>query len=213
MASDHDVTGYDVTQSRTVYSGRVISLRVDEVRMSDGSVATRDVVEHPGAVAVVALDESGRVVTVTQYRHPLKQRLVELPAGLLDVEGEPALRAAQRELAEEAGLAADEWHVLLDLFTSPGMCDEAVRIFLARGLRESDPGFSPEHEELELTVERRPLDELVADALAGRLGNSLAVAGVLAAAHVRDLGLDGARPLGLSALRPADAIWLARPEH
>jgi len=206
-------SGYDVTQSRTVYSGRVISLRVDEVRMSDGSVATRDVVEHPGAVAVVALDEAGRVVTVTQYRHPLKQRLVELPAGLLDVEGEPALLAAQRELAEEAGLAADEWHVLLDLFTSPGMCDEAVRIFLARGLHESDPGFLPEHEELELTVERRPLDDLVADALAGRLGNSLAVAGVLAAAHVRSLGLDGARPAGLSVLRPADAAWPARPEH
>lgn len=205
--------GYGVTESRPVYSGRVISVRVDKVRMSDGSVAERDVVEHPGAVAVVALDDQGQVVTVTQYRHPLKQRLVELPAGLLDVQGEPALLAAQRELAEEAGLAADEWHVLVDLFTSPGMCDEAVRIFLARGLHTSDHRFEPEHEELELTVERRPLDELVTEALAGRLSNSLAVAGVMAAAQVRSHGLDGPQAAGLALLRPADAPWPARPEH
>lgn len=210
MTSTQD---YEVTESRPVYRGRVISVRADEVRMSDGSVATRDVVEHPGAVAVVALDDEGRVVTVTQYRHPLQQRLVELPAGLLDVEGEPALLAAQRELAEEAGLAADEWHVLIDLFTSPGMCNEAVRIFLARGLHDSDHRFEPEHEELELTVDRRPLEELVADALAGRLTNSLAVAGVLAASHVRSLGLDRPDAAGFSLLRPGDAPWPARPTH
>jgi len=200
-----------VTESRPVYSGRVIAVRVDTVRMSDGSLTERDVVEHPGAVAVVALDDEDRVVTVTQYRHPLGQRLVELPAGLLDIEGEPAWTAAQRELAEEAGLVADEWHVLVDLFTSPGMCDEAVRIFLARGLHRSELDFVAEHEELELTVERRPLDELVADAFAGRLGNSLAVAGVLAVAHAHAAGLEGPDAPGLALLRSAASPWPARP--
>src|SRR4051794_19341062 len=98
--------------------------------MPDGSQAFREIVDHPGAVGVLALDSQERVVLVNQYRHAVGRRLDELPAGLLDIAGEPALVAAQRELAEEAGLAAGQWDVLLDLHTSPGFSAEAIRIFL-----------------------------------------------------------------------------------
>jgi ADP-ribose pyrophosphatase len=199
--------GYRVTASREVFAGRVISLRVDTVQMSDGALADREVVAHPGAVAVVALDADGQVVTVSQYRHPVASRLLELPAGLLDVPGEPALAAAQRELAEEAALLADQWWTLIDLLTSPGMSSEAVRVFLARGLREVPPQdrFKPKDEELTMTVRRVALPELVTFALDGRLQNGIAVAGVLAA--------DRALARGLDTLRPAPACWPARPEN
>lgn len=195
---------YQVLSSTHHFRGRVISLRTDELRMSDGAIATREIVEHPGAVGVVALDEDDRVVMVHQYRHPVGRYLDELPAGLLDIAGEPALVAAQRELEEETGLAAAEWHVLIDLFTSPGMSDEAIRVFLARGLSDA-PGeqFVPEHEEITLTVSRVPLAEAVDRALRGELSNAAAVAGVCAAAVAR---ADGWR-----ALRPADAPWPGRP--
>lgn len=184
-----------VTASRPIYAGRVISLRVDSVRMDDGSVADREIVEHPGAVVIVALDEAGRVVLVNQYRHAVGRRLDELPAGLRDVAGEPALQTARRELAEEAGLAAARWDVLLDLHSSPGMSDEAVRVYLARELSERRPnGFTPEHEEVSLSVRRVPLAEAVRLAQAGELTNAAAVAGVLAAAVGQASGWAGLRP-------------------
>ena len=202
--SDQD--DYELLESEEVYGGRIISVRRDQVRMGDGSTAAREVVDHIGAVGVVALDDEGNVVLVNQYRHPVRARLDELPAGLLDKDGEPALEAAQRELAEEAGLAADQWDVLLDLYTSPGVSNEAIRVFLARGLRpiEAD-GFTPEHEEVHLTVDREPLSQAVRRALAGQLTNATAVAGLLAAVH--------GRATGWRDLRPADAPWPARPGH
>ncbi|MDT4950385.1 MAG: 8-oxo-dGDP phosphatase [Pseudonocardiales bacterium] len=201
--SDQDE--YDVVGSEVMYKGRVVTLRRDIVRMSDGSTAVREVVGHPGAVAVVALDETGNVVLVNQYRHAVRARLDELPAGLLDVEGESALDAAKRELAEETALAADEWDVLVDLHSSPGFSNEAVRVYLARGLSPVDDGdvFQPEHEELTLTVERVPLAEAVHQVLSGNLTNASAVAGLLAAVH--------GRATGWRDLRPADAKWPARP--
>lgn len=202
-----DALGYEVVESEPIFGGRVIAVRRDHVRMSDGSVAVREIVEHPGAVGVVALDEDGNVLLVNQFRHPVRARLDELPAGLLDVDGEPALLAAQRELAEEAGVSARDWEVLIDLHTSPGMTDEAIRIFLARDLHDIPAGerFEPEHEEIELTVERVPLDVAVARVQAGNLTNAAAAAGLLAAALCRDRGWTG--------LRPADAPWPARPGH
>jgi 8-oxo-dGTP pyrophosphatase MutT (NUDIX family) len=145
------------------------------------------------------------VVLVNQYRHAVRARLDELPAGLLDLEGESALDAAKRELAEETALAADEWDVLVDLHSSPGFSNEAVRVYLARGLRPVDDGdvFQPEHEELTLTVERVPLAEAVHQVLSGNLTNASAVAGLLAAVH--------GRATGWRDLRPADAKWPARP--
>lgn len=198
---------YTVLASTPRYQGRVISLRTDELRMSDGAIATREIVEHPGAVAIVALDEQDRVVLINQYRHPIGQYLDELPAGLLDVADEPALAAAQRELHEEAGLIAREWHVLVDLYTSPGMTNEAIRVFLARGLVDvpDQERFVPEHEEITLTVTRVPLREALHRALAGKLTNAAAVAGVSAAA--------ACRATGWRMLRPPDAPWAARPGH
>jgi 8-oxo-dGDP phosphatase len=176
---------YETVSSQKIFTGRVISLHTDEVRMSDGSVSRREVVDHPGAVAVVALDDDDRVVLVNQYRHPVGARLDELPAGLLDVTGESLLKAAQRELFEETGLDAAQWFHLLTLHTSPGMTNEKITIFLARGLTESTGHFQAEHEELTMTVTRRPLADAVADAFAGKITNAAAVAGLLAASLVR----------------------------
>jgi ADP-ribose pyrophosphatase len=194
---------YRVVESARVYEGGVIAVRRDELAMPGDTTAVRDVVEHPGAVAVVALDEHDAVVVVRQYRHPVGRPLDELPAGLLDKAGEPALETARRELAEEAGLAADDWHALVDVLTTPGMSNEASRIFLARRLRAVDRDVQ-EHEESEMTSDRVPLDELVDGVLAGRYENSLLVAGVLAA--------QVARADGFSRLRSADAPWSARPQ-
>jgi ADP-ribose pyrophosphatase len=128
-----------------------------------------------------------------------------LPAGLLDVAGEPALAAAERELAEEAALTADEWHVLLDLLVSPGVSSEAIRLYLARGLHDvpASDRFEPEHEELTLAVTRVPLAEARLRVLAGEITNAAAAAGILAAS----LGAAD----GWTGLRPADAPWPARP--
>jgi ADP-ribose pyrophosphatase len=199
-------SGYRTLSSNRIFTGRVISLRSDEVSMPDGSVATRDVVEHPGAVAIVALDDQNRVVLVEQYRQPIGHTLVELPAGLLDVEGESALTGAQRELFEEAALRASSWRVLVDLHTSPGMTDEAIRIFLARGLSDvpAEDRFAPEHEEVGMTVSRLSLDAAIERVLAGELTNAAACAGILAAGAAR-------AGHGFDALRAADSSWAARP--
>lgn len=199
------MTDYQLLDRERCYEGRVLSLYRDTVEMSDGSHAVREVIEHPGAVAVVALYDNDDVVLVNQYRHPVRARLDELPAGLLDVACEPALECARRELAEEARLAAGDWHVLVDLYTSPGMSGEAIRIFLARELRAKDPAasFAAESEELTLSVHRVPLEQAVQRVRSGEITNGPAVAGLLAAECCRF----GA----WTTLRPADAPWPARP--
>ncbi len=173
---------WPVVSSETSFEGGFISVRTDVVRGPDGEEFTRQVVQHPGAVAIVAVDEEDRVLVISQYRHPVQQRLVELPAGLLDVEGEENLPAAQRELAEEARLAATDWSILVDLLTSPGIQDEAVRIYLATGLSavDSPDGFTAAHEEAQMTRHWVPLSELVDLVLSGAVKNALTVAGVLA---------------------------------
>ncbi len=189
----------------TGFSGGVVEVRSDTVRGPSGNRFTRDVVLHPGAVAIVALDESERVVLVHQYRHPVGQRLWEIPAGLLDVAGEDPLAAAARELAEEAHLTASNWRVLADPFSSPGMTTEALRIYLARGLSTPDgERFVGPDEEADMTVCRFPLGELVEAVLAGRLHNPSLVTGVLAAWASRSYG-------GWDSLRPADAAWPVWP--
>ena len=198
MSAPHE---HQVEASDTVFEGRIITVRKDQVTMPGDTTSQRDVVEHPGAVGIAALDDEGRVLLVNQYRHPVGRRLDELPAGLLDKPGEPALAAAQRELAEEAGLAAETWHVLVDALSSPGMSDEAVRVFLARDVRSVERDVQ-EHEEVEMTTSWVPLDDAVRQVLDGRLENALAVIGILAA--------DRARRDGFSGLRPADATWPAQ---
>ena len=189
---------YRVLASENVFDGRVISLRRDTVAMPGGGDSVREIVTHPGAVAIVALDDQDRVVLVRQYRHPVGRHLWELPAGLRDADGEPPLRTAQRELAEETELAASRWSLLAQVYNSPGFSDEQVQVYLAEQLSDvaRPDGFVVEHEEADMTVERVPLDEAVQRVFDGDIRNSSAVVGVLAAARVRS---GGAR------LRPADA--------
>ena len=195
--AEHD---FETLASETVYVGNIFALRADEVSMPGGTSARREVVEHYGAVAVVALDEDGNVVLVYQYRHPVGRRLWELPAGLLDLGGEPPEVTAARELSEEVGLAAAHWQVLVDLDSTPGFSDESVRIFLATGLTDiSRP--EAEHEEADMVVERVPLAEAVRRVFSGDIVNGIAVAGILAAHAVPDR----------EALRPVDAVWTDRP--
>lgn len=185
MTEIRDTAGrWPVTGSQVNARGRIVTLRTDSVRMPGGEIAVREVVEHPGAVAVVALDDRDRVLMIRQYRHPVAAELWELPAGLRDVEGEPLVQAAQRELMEEAGCRARDWRVLTDSYTSPGISTERMRIFLARDLTvvpAAERGYVPEHEEAYLTVEWVPLAEAVRLALCGHLHNGVAVLGILSA--------------------------------
>lgn len=192
---------YPVVAAETVWrSGRVIDVQTDQVQMSDGSTARRDFVVHPGAVGVIALDADHRVLLLRQYRHAVGRQLWEPPAGLLDEPGEDPLAAARRELVEEAHLQADRWDVLLDAFTSPGMSDEAIRIYLARGVTPADgPRFEGRDEEADLTTRWVPLADAVDAVLAGRLHNPMAAMGLLAAD--RQLRSD------FASVRPADTPW------
>jgi len=196
---------WEIRATETPFVGNKTSVRTDEVVMPDGSVVRRDYQVHPGSVAVLALDDEDRVLLIRQYRHPVRQKLWEIPAGLLDVPGENPLHAAQRELYEEAHVKAEDWRVLTDVYTSPGGCDEAIRIFLARGLSEAEgERFEVEHEEIDLEYARVPVSELVRGALAGELHNACLVVGVLSLVAARASG-------GLDGLRAADAEWPARP--
>jgi 8-oxo-dGDP phosphatase len=158
----------------------------------------REFIRHPGAVAVVAVDDDGRVLLIQQYRHPIRSREWEIPAGLLDHPGESLLLAAQRELAEETELGASEWSMLVDLATSPGGSDELVRVFLARGLHAVSGDFVREAEEADIVIRWEPIDAVVAGILDGRLRNGILAAGVLAAAAARLQNWRGLRPAGSS---------------
>lgn len=187
---------FAVVSSRVAYDGAVIRVRVDDVVMPGGRVAAREVVEHPGAVAVVALDQDESVVLIEQYRHPMGRRLWEIPAGLLDVSGEAPAAAAARELAEETGLAARSWAVLVDVATSPGFTTEVVRVFLARELTDVGRTVPDGDEETDLRIVRVSLTDAVDAVRDGRIVNAAAVTGILATAV-----------LGRTGLRPADVAW------
>jgi ADP-ribose pyrophosphatase len=185
------------TLSRTQrYSGPVFTVYTDEVTMSGGGSAERDVTENKGAVGVVAVDDVGRVVLVRQYRHPVHRRLWELAAGLRDVDGEDLEVTAGRELAEEADLLAARWDLLVDLHTSPGFSNETIRIFLARDLSPvpEDQRHERTDEEADLEIAWFDLDEAVAMVLRGEITNAAAVGGLLSAARARDDGWATLRP-------------------
>ena len=191
---------WPVVSSAELARGRLVTVRTDKVRMPDDELAERDVVIHPGAVAVLALDDAQQVLLIRQYRHPVGRLLWEIPAGLRDVSGEPPWATARRELLEEAGYRARDWRVLADYYTSPGFSTERLRVFLARDLEfvpETERDFVPEGEETQLVPAWLPLDEAVRKVLAGELHNGVAALAILAGY--------AARSEGYERLRPADA--------
>nr|WP_237465782.1 NUDIX hydrolase [Leucobacter luti] len=181
--------------------GHVWDVRRDTFEFGDAELV-RDYLDHPGAVAVLALDAEDRVLLIQQYRHAIGHRDWEIPAGLMDMPGESGLVGAQRELAEEADLRAESWGILLDLFLSPGGTSEAMRIFIARDVHEATHDYVRSEEEAELVPHWVPLDDAVAAALDGRIQNAVTVSAVLAAA--------AARAASWRTVRDADLPWTAR---
>lgn len=196
-----------VLRSEVALKGLVWDVVRDRVDLGNAGEVTREYVHHPGAVAIAALDDHGRLCVIQQYRHPVRAFEWEIPAGLLDVDGEPPHRAAARELHEEADLVASTWHVLVDYLSSPGGLDEALRVYLARDLAEvpHSERHQRDGEELGMPLAWVPLEEVRDAVLAGRVQNStLAIAALAALA---------ARELGWSTLRPAEAAWPSHPAY
>jgi ADP-ribose pyrophosphatase len=196
-----------VTRSEVVHHGLVWDVRRDTVDLGEAGTVTREYVDHPGAVAIVALRERhGRdeLLLIQQYRHPVGIFDWEIPAGLLDVPGEEPWRAAARELHEEADLRAGRWDVLVDYFCSPGGLSEALRIFVARDLHPVPHVDRHERDGEELGMPTRwvDLDQAHDAVLRGQLHNPSAVIGILSA--------HASRSRDWTNLRPQDAPW---PEH
>jgi ADP-ribose pyrophosphatase len=193
-----------VVKSELIHHGAIWDVLAESVDLGVAGTVHRELLHHPGAVTVLALDAAERVLMIQQYRHPVRSELWELPAGLLDIAGENPVDAAKRELAEEADLKADRWDLLVDWYNSPGGSDEAVRLFLARDVHPVPDHELHERTDEELGMATRwvPLDEARDAVLAGRIHNPGSVVGVLAAWVCRQLGW--------STLRPADSPW---PEH
>lgn len=196
-----------VRRSSVAFSGKVWDVVSEDVDLGEAGVVTREFVRHTGAVGILALDDEGRVPLVHQYRHPVGMSLWELPAGLLDVDGEPPHVAAARELAEETDLRAGRWDVLVDWMMSPGGTSEAFRLFLARDLSPVPEAERHERdgEELGMPTQLFDLEEVRDAVLAGRLHSPSLVVGVLTVCAVRETGFAG--------LRPADAPWPQHPSY
>jgi 8-oxo-dGTP pyrophosphatase MutT (NUDIX family) len=170
-----------VTDSKTlVYSGKIVELYLETVRLPNGALAQLEIVRHPGGAAVVALDRDNRVCLLHQYRHAVGGWVWELPAGKLDP-GEPPFATAQRELAEEAGVHAARWEPLGKIISSPGVFTEVVHLFLARDL-SSVPASAEEHEVFELHWV--PLEEALAWAVSGELTDAKTLVGLFRARHL-----------------------------
>lgn len=194
----------DVADTEVVFDGKVWDIRRDRFGYNEGSIV-REYVDHTGAVAVLALDEQGRVLLIKQYRHPVRMREWELPAGLLDEPGEDPLEAAKRELAEEADVVATEWDVLSEFYTSPGGSSEAIRIYLARGISAHADVFARTEEEADIEIRWVGLEELVDAVLLRRVQNPALAVGALAA--------HASRARGWSTLAPGDTPWPRHPSN
>lgn len=188
----------EILSRETVFTGRVWNIEHESFWYNEGKIS-RDYVDHTGAVAVLALDDNDRLITIRQYRHPIRMREWEIPAGLLDIAGESPLVAAQRELAEEVDLQADFWSVLSDYYTSPGGSNEIVRIFLARDVHNIPVAYERSDEEADMEVRWVSLDDAHRAVLAGHVSNSIFSIAILTAY--------ASRSQGWSSLRDADAPW------
>lgn len=182
MTQQTDLTE-TVLSRRDVFQGRIVSVHVDEVTLPNGTQAQREVVDHCGGVAILALDERGNVLTVTQYRYVFGQELMEIPAGKLE-RGEEPSSAALRELLEETGAVPDEFLPMGKILPSPGCFGETLYLFLARGLHFGDS--HPDEDEF-LRVDRIPFDEMVHRILSGEITDAKTVAAVLKAKYLLDL--------------------------
>lgn len=192
----------EVLSSETVYTGNVWNIEKDRFLL-EGTEITREYMAHTGAVAILALDERDRMLLIKQYRHPIRMREWELPAGLLDVAGESPVLAAQRELAEEADLVAETWHLLCEFTTTAGGSNEAIRVFLARGVSAAPEVHARTDEEAGIEVRWVPIEEVVDAVLDRRIQNAiLAIATMTAQAG---------RNRGWSNLAPADSPWPRHP--
>jgi 8-oxo-dGDP phosphatase len=200
MSLADETARWPLVSSSIELRGLLVTVRADKVRTPDNQIAEREVVLHPGAVAVLALDPAERILMIRQYRHPVGRLLWEIPAGLRDVAGEDPRATAQRELAEEAGYRARDWRLLVDYYSSPGYSTERLRIYLARDLEpipEAERDFVPEAEEAHLVTAWLPLDQAVRGVFAGDLHNGVAALAIMAGYAARSEGFDQ--------LRPADA--------
>ncbi len=167
-----------VLESALVFKGAVWDVVRERFVLGDHEIV-REFQQHPGAVAVLAEDAEGRVLLIQQYRHPIGYRDWELPAGLLDIDGEDPLEAAKRELAEETDLQATEWSPLCQFFSSPGGSSEVITVYRASGLSPALRAFERTGEEAGIEVRWEPFDRVVAAVLDGRLRNSILAIAVL----------------------------------
>ena len=195
-----------VAAHRLLHEGMVWDLVRDTVDFAEGVRFDREYVWHTGAVAVLAVDDQDRVLMIRQYRHPVGHSLWEIPAGLLDLDGEAPHIAAARELAEETGYEPGQMQTLVDLRPSPGGNDEVIRVYLASGVRVSSAEFERTHEEAELISRWVPLSEAVTAVLEGRITNGTTVSALLALQVLRSAGSERA-----TQLRAADAPFMERP--
>lgn len=174
---------YEVLDTKERFSGHIITVVTDTVRMPGGDTAERDVIRHPGAVGAVAVDADGRVLLIRQYRHPVGDALWEVPAGIRDVDGEDPAETARRELLEETGWTARTWSHLATAYATPGASDERYEIYLATDVEEAPERPEVHHEEADLELRWVPLADACAEVLDGRITNAMCVIGVLAAAR------------------------------
>lgn len=193
-------------EAHVIHNGRVFDLVSESIDLGEAGVVTREYIDHPGAVAVIALDDQERVLLLRQYRAPVRAYLWEPPAGLLDIPGEDTQIGAARELYEEADLRAEHWHVLTDYLTTPGGNNEAIRVFLARGLTQvpDHERHAREDEELNMQQQWVSIDEAVELVLSGNIHNPSAVVGILA--------VNAARARNWETLRSVDAPFPYRRE-
>jgi 8-oxo-dGDP phosphatase len=172
-----------IVSTKLDFEGRVWDVRRD-VFEYNGHELTRDYVDHPGAVAVLVLDDNDRALLIQQYRHPIRSRDWEIPAGLLDVDHEDPLAAAKRELAEEVDLVASDWSPLVTFNSSPGGSNELIRVYLARDISATSSNYDRTEEEADIVIRWVPMDEVISGVLSGDLRNSILAIAVLAA-HAR----------------------------
>ncbi|CAN5351556.1 NUDIX hydrolase [soil metagenome] len=207
MSENHeladDIDPAKVVSSDVVWQGKIFDMRRETFDYGDSTI-TRDFLDHPGAVAVLVLDENERVLLIQQYRHPIGTREWEIPAGLLDIDGESPLIGAQRELAEEVDLVAEQWDLLADFATTPGGSNEVIRIYLARGISAAADVFDREEEEADIVKRWVSLDDLVDAVLDRTIGNSIL--------SIAALSAFASRAKGWTSLGDPESAWPRHPK-